>query len=777
MGGMFVMLQVASPLAAGPPAGRPFHRLYLLTLLATLAVTLPQTAMAQPAEIAEGAETAASSFILKPSFSCSTDGYAAPFAGFNGQQVLYSNGQRVVGIDPQTSLVRWEGGELKAVRRVIELEDRLLVIGEHVQMLETGRGKRIWDFPLNCFGPAQCNADALAVTDDRFLVGGFGQVYNMIQLVGIADGKEIWPSWVTTCGISTAGIVADSVVLVCNSETSLVSRVDFKSRRTLYNTPSPARGFQPMESWFSESHVYVTGVLGGQKKLYVFATADGSLKGKFNIKEAGAGQDMGFVISTTAARFVPWQKSAGKLVLWGIDVTTGKVAWQNKWPGGKILGQVESTLALLAGDARGGFRAVGLDLATGDTLFDFPVPFREPKATLLKDDLFLIGAKSKQFVVIDTAAARIAYLGVFDSPPTPGQGGMYFSENAGNFVTLVGNQVTMFSRTSATERVKELTALLDSGNEMAAREQYASLAPFRRTLPDAGAAFREMTRFDWLQAELKLRQKDLPGAIDTAKTIIADGRNWNPAEFRFMFPMLSRFAVQVALTRSSGPARLDFLMDTLALLAARSAKVETSQAPDFVDLAVLLAGTLFGSAHESPALGVMDQLHDVESLTPLLASHPYRLKYQVDEIKMGLDLADQARKEGDFAMAADLLREMSINDTAAELYGSNFDPWLDAAGIYLLPEDLQAMKLPKLLKALKNRFDSAARKLMKQTDTDLCERACDLAERTCPFACVDSSACAKSARKCNSGCRKGRAVWRPAPFSVSPVSTTFFKCR
>ena len=378
---------------------------------------------------------------------------------------------------------------------------------------------------------------------------------------------------------------------------------------------------------------------------------------------------------------------------------------------------------------------------------------------------------------IDTAAARISYLGMFDSLPAPGDGGMYFSDNSGNFVTLVGNQVTMFSRTSASERVRELTEMLDRGDEAAARERYVTLAPFRRTLPDAGTAFREMTRFQWLQAELKLRRNDVPGAIDTARSIVGDGHGWNAAEFGFMFPMLSRFAVQVALAKAAGPACDDFLIDTLRLLAGQAGNVESSQAPDFVDLAVLLAGALFGSPHESPALGIMDDLHDVEAFSPLLAAHPYRLKYQVDEIGMGLELADQARREGDFTMAADLLREMSGNQTAADLYGNSFDPWLDAAGLYLLPADLQAMKLPKVLKALRSRFASSARKLMKETDTDLCERACDLAERACPFGCVDGSACAKSARKCNSGCRKGKAVWKPAPFSVSPVSTTFFKCR
>lgn len=742
---------------------------YILSLTLLAAALLPTRAAAQ--DSVDG-----SAYILQPGFTIQTDGYAAPYAGHNGKHILFSKGQQIVGVDPQTSLIRWQEGELKNLRSITDLSDRLLMVGEHIVMRDKGRGKRLWDFPLNCFGPGQCNADVLASTDDKLLVGGFGQVYNMIQLIGKADGKEIWPSWVSTCGIQEAGIVSDSVVLVCTSEHPLVQRVDFQSRRTLFTAPSPVRWFKADDAWFSDAFVYVTGKVAGKRKLYVFSTEDGTLAGKFGVKEGLDPSTLGFLISTTAARFVPWQNEDDELTMWGIDVKTGKSVWKSVHHSGRIVGQTGSTLSLL--EIRNSrWVATGLDLAGGKTTFRFPVPMEEPRALML-DNLELVWSPlSLRFLVVDVPAGKVRYLGTFPQAVDARPDKAYFSRLEDTFITLLDNGVTVYSLNAVQSRVDQLKAMLDAGNGKAALEIYETLAPFRRTLPEAADAFEQISAFFWLQARMQLVQSDKPAAVAAVSRLLEDAAGWNSVDFQRNFQRIAGHALQMGLSDTSSSAADDQLKAILELVIKFA---PTAAGPDttlYAGVAISVADSLAGTAQEYSASELVASLQEDNRYTAIVQGSPFWTRFKVEEVGTGLELANQAFLEGDFQVCADLLREMSASPVASDLFGSTFDPWLDAAGLYLLTPDLQAMKLPDVMKALLKRFASGKKSLLMQTRKDICLRTCDFAEKFCPGRCVSPQDCAKSAAGCRTGCRRGKRQWKMPRFSVSPTSTRFFQCR
>jgi len=714
--------------------------------------------------------------VLKPVYSHTTENpYVRPFAGHNGKQLLYSDGVRVSGLDTQTSLVRWQGGELESVRRIIDLPERVLLIGEHIQVIDKERGQRVWDFPLNCFAGQQCNADVLAVTGDRLLVGGFGSVYNMAQIVSVRDGKEIWPNWVTTCGMRLAGIAAESVILVCQSDNPLIQRIDLASRRTLFAAPSPAPGFEPQEAWYSDQYVYVVGDLDRARKLYVFSTADGSVAGKFNIKTSGS--EMGFVVSPDAGRFVPWQVSGQEITFWGIDVATGKSAWQYKAASGTIVGQVGSTLALLTLPETGPV-IVGLGLGDGRERFQFPVPFDRPVATLQGPTLYVVETGGRRFVAVDLPSGKVIAIGTVPSTAGATPDTMYFASSVAGFVSLVGREVTLFGGTSIPGQVDQVVAALDSGNEAQAVELYSALMPFRRTLPEARRAFTEMTRFRWFSGRVKLRGKDPSAAVFPLAAALSGVETWSDEELLPLLPELERVALEVAMSRLTGADRDDLLLPVLDLLVQHVAMVPVEAQSVLVETAVTLARALRGGPSGVTAAGLVDRLQEASATAAFFDEHPYRTAKEMDTIQTTIELADQAFVEGDPAMASDLLKELAANAACTRVFGQDYDPWLDAAGLYLLPEDDQATKLPAVLKGLKSRFESGRRKIEKEADRALCHRACAAAGKLCPGSrCVETRECGKSQVRCDEECERDRTLWPLPPFNVSATSTTFNKCR
>jgi len=738
--------------------------------LATLSVLASEGSGQDPAAAA-GSE----SLVLKPAFSHAVGAYSKPFAGHNGKHLLYSDGTRITGLDTQTSLVRWQGGELESVRQVVDLPGRIMLIGEHVQVIDKERGQRIWDFPLNCFSKDQCNADVLARTRDRLLVGGFGARYNMVQIVGIEDGKEIWPNWVTTCFISLAGIALDSVILVCSTDNPLIQRVELATRRTAYTTLTPAPGFKAEQAWYSDTYVYVVGALDEQKKLYVFGAEDGKVAGKFNIKSSG--NEMGFVISPDAGRFVPWQDNGSERTFWGIDVATGKSAWQTKLPSGPIAGQVGSALAVL-GSKDDTVSLLGLDLATGKQSFGFPLPFDHPVSTLIDKTLYVVERNGGRFLALDLATGGVTRLGTLPPNAAPTDETLYFASTDSGFVALAGNQVTLFQGTSIPAQVEQIVSKLDAGNEAAARDLYEALQPFKRTLPEAAKASREMARYRFLNARLKLRGKTPETGVEPLSVVLDDAPSWTDAELTEMLPDVERVALEFAMSGIRSEQLDEALLNALSLLAAHGEVVKGIASANLVETAVALASALADGSWKLKAAEQVGILEESKNTAAFFDGHPYRTAKEIETIQTTLELADQSYEEGDLAMAADLLKELASNVASERLFGQTYDPWLDAAGLYLLPPEDQQNKIPGVLKGLKSRFESGKKTIEREASRDICERACDLAADLCKTSnCVNPKDCPRSQDRCRSECGRSRMLWSPPSFNVAPTSTTFYKCR
>ncbi|MBM4373195.1 MAG: hypothetical protein FJ098_16185 [Deltaproteobacteria bacterium] len=165
-------------------------------------------------------------------------------------------------------------------------------------------------------------------------------------------------------------------------------------------------------------------------------------------------------------------------------------------------------------------------------------------------------------------------------------------------------------------------------------------------------------------------------------------------------------------------------------------------------------------------------------MAPRVESHPFWARFMLEEVRAALGAAQQAVEAGEHGLAAEMLHDLAKVPAAGELFGSAFDPWLDAQGVYLMPADLQAEKIPGLVKALIERLDKAGQATLRQTGIELCMRLCGLARRHCPARCVSGEACDRSEAACSRGCDdKGTQSWPMPPFEVPPDSPDFWnKC-
>ena len=729
-------------------------------------------ATAQETDSNEGA------YFLKRLYTCDSEGYSVPFAGFNGSQVVYAEGQGITGRDPKTSLVRWRGGELKRVRRFEDLGDRLMLVGEHVQVVEKEWGKRVWDFPLNCFAD-QCNADILARTEDKLLIGGFGSVYNMLTLISLVDGTEQWPSWLTTCPMKKAAVLSDAVIIACAGGSYLLQKVDLKSRRTEFTSASPDPGFRARELWASETYLFVEGDLSGKRKLYVFSTKDGTLVRKFNVKQGGTGVEVGFLVSPAAGRFVPWQSKGDNLSFWGIDVTTGKVLWQRKFPMGRLVGQHEAD-AILTASGESDTLLASIDLATGDSRFEHSLPFAKPFAMLLDGNVLATGQGDDRFVVVRSDTGDVRFMGRFDEPLASSPETTYFGASGGKFATLSGNRYTLFELESLAQHAQQLSKLLDSGEEAQALTLYEALAPFRKVVPEARLAFEEMIRYKWLQANLALRRGDNDEAVRLAREC-RDATRPSGGGFGQWHGALTGFGIRCALQEDAA-VNAAFLLELLDLVLEHTRKLvagrsSTPSPSTLVNLSVVLTGALAGSPQAADAFSRLRKLHQVKELEALFEGHPYWTQFLVEEVEATLGAAFDAQEMEEYSLSADLLHDLSALPMAAELFGQTFEPWLDAQGVYLMPPEFQGEKLPKLVSSLRKRLDQAKKPLLKETRQMVCRSACELALELCGGKCIVQSACEAQANRCRKGCSRGPARWTPPQYSRSTDATDFLQCR
>jgi len=711
---------------------------------------------------------------LTDRYVCDTPGYQVPYATHNGLEVIYSENAGITGRDPKTGLVRWQGGELKHLREAIDRSGEVLLLGEHVQMVSKERGQRIWDFPLNCF-PGQCNANVVARNEELLLIGGFGDVYNMIAPVRVKDGKEVWTSWLSVCPFTKAALVDGDIVLLCSSGGTLLQRIDLESRRTEFAQPTPKSGFAPQRFWASSKHIFIEGEAGGQRKLAVFSTKDGKPVRSFKVKVEG--DSVGFLVSPEEGRFVPWQRKGANWLAWGMEATTGKVIWHHKFAEARLIGQTGAIEVLLASNKEG-HALVGLNLVSGETAYSLPLPGAAPTAWLHAGHLFA-GLADGSFLVADAVSGHPQHLGLAPTPPKATRSKFYVGQGAGHVVVLDDQSVTVYEGEHLDQRTASITALLDNEDLDSAEKLYNSLAPFLSMVPAVETLRQELLAYRFLQALVAVRKGELE-EVGPLLSPWLDGQRKEQTAALHHYTHLLRVAIPMALV--NGGEVDDMLLDILSLLEARAARPSffAKGGPSrtaFVATAVALALGVKTTARVSAAFDLLRRLHAIPELSPIMEGHPYWTHFLVSEVRTTLSAADEASGIYEWGVAAELLHDLSDLPMATRLFESTWDPWIDAQGAYLLPAEIQSRKVPELIAALRKKLDRGSGALLNETAQEVCEERCRLTERHCPGTCTMDDECAKAARACVRSCGRGGPRYSPPQFIMPPGSPGFASCR
>lgn len=712
---------------------------------------------------------------LTDRYVCETPGYQVPYATHNGAEVIYSEGAGITGRDPKTGLVRWQGGELKHLREAMSGIGKVLLIGEHIQMLSLERGQRLWDFPLNCF-PGQCNANIVARSDSLLLIGGFGDVYNMVTPIRVSDGKEVWASWLPVCPFTKAELVEGAIILLCApGGGTLLQRIDLESRRTDFAQPPPQSGFTPQRFWASSRHIFVEGDAGGQRKLAVFSTLDGKPVRSFKVKEEG--DSVGFRVSPEEGRFVPWQRKKDQWLAWGMDAETGKIVWHHSFHEARLVGQTGAVQVLIA---RSGTESIliGLNLLTGETTYSLSLPGAAPKAWL-NAGLLYIGLADGAFVVADAASGRPRHLGLAPSPPQAAPSRFFVGEGAGHVVLLDGKAVTLYEGEQLDERTAAISALLDDEDLAGAEKMYNALAPFLPLVQAVEALRKDILSYRFLAALAAVRKGEL-GEVGGFIGPWLTARHREQTATLTHYPQLMRVAIPMGLV-NEGEAD-DILLDILSLLEERASRPgffvgEGPSRNDLVSTAVALALGIKSPQQEASAFALLRRLHEVPELSPLMEGHPYWTHFLVSEVRTTLSAAQESSDISEWKLAAELLHDLAALPMAARLFDATWDPWVDAQGAYLLPVDMQARKVPELIAALRKKLDRGSGALLAETAREVCEERCRLTERHCPGTCTMDAECSKAATACVRSCSKGLPRYTPPQFIMPPGSPGFASCR
>jgi hypothetical protein len=751
-------------MAVAPPPSPLLARLWALSIALTIVSRFGGAATAEEAP----------PDFLTDRFVCDTPGYQVPYATHNGSEVIYSEGSGIAGRDPKTGLVRWQGGELKHLRKAIDRTGEVLLLGEHVQMVSKERGQRIWDFPLNCF-PGQCNADVVARDDKLLLVGGFGDVYNMVAPIRVKDGKEVWTSWLSVCPFKQAAFVEGGFVLLCASGGTLLQRIDLESRRTEFAQPSPSSGFVPHRFWASSRHILVEGEAAGQRKLAVFNTNDGKPVRSFKVKVEG--ESVGFLVSPEEGRFVPWQRKGPKWLAWGMDAATGKVVWHHTFAEAKLLGQAGAVQVLMTRTDTG-HALVGLNLLSGESTYSLPLPGEKPSAWLHDGHLFA-GLADGSFLVADALSGQPRHLGLAPTPPKATPAKFYVGQGEGHVVVLDDLAVTVYEGEQLDSRTASITALLDDEDLAGAEKLYNSLAPFLPMVPAVETLRQELLSYRFLQALVSVRKGNLDAVGPLIGHWLADRRKEQTGPLS-QYQQLLRVAIPMALV--NGGEVDDLLLDILALLEERAARPSffTADGPSRTSLvatAVAIALGVKSTPQEASAFNLLRRLHEIPELTPLMEGHPYWTHFLVSEVRSTLTAADEASEIYEWGVAADLLHDLADLPMATRIFDQTWDPWIDAQGAYLLPAELQSRKVPELVSALRKKLDKEAGALLEETAREVCNERCRLTERHCPGTCTMDDECATAAAACVRSCGKGSPHYSPPQFIMPPGSPGFASCR
>lgn len=777
--------------------GASFSLLFPTLLIAQVTPTAPaQKSESAPPAIAMQAPTASGGSFLEllHTFPPVPAGTHA-FAGFHGKEVAYFEGDTLVGQDPASDTVKWKSESVGKVRRVWEMDSNVLLASEHLRLLDTTNGKTLWTYPLNCQSDS-CASDVMAVSDKYAVIAGFAPKFNMLMLLDLASGRNAWTSWATTCPMKQVGVTPERIYVLCvppdatsaptNGATAapgngyaapapaIAQVLDLKTRRVIAQLVSPDAGFVAETGWYSSTHAFILGSVGTTRKLAVFDSATGAVLKRYTVKQDAAGEGPGFFISTDSARFIPWQVVDGAIALWGMEAATGAIAWNVKFAKAKLVGQAGNTL-ILTQKSRGAVKLVGVDLGTGQTRFERTLPHQEPGFTLQETRILVYGPGDRLFMVLEAATGVVLAVTQLATPPGADElTNVYFGASEEHAVLRFGTHLSLHKRKPFQRWLDSVSSALDTGNELMASQLLQPLLPFAEVAPEVNEARRQMTLFQLLNAEMKLRRKQAAGALEDGQKAMDWAGRYTSEDIRHLGPALLRFWAQCAWNCPNNNQRAEFLFDALMMLHARPADWGTSA--DVAGMAVLLARAVSNSDYGAEARNIIQEMHAKPELAASLEAHPYWLQFQLAELESLLDDAKSLLKDGDYLHAADALHKMAQNPTAGRAFDANDEAWLDAQSAYLLPADLMEERVPPLVSKLDKSFSRTRHRVLSSAEEDVCAESCRTAGTACHGKCVAPEKCAEATDLCVKSC-KGRATWTPPEFNASPLSPTFFKCR
>ena len=734
---------------------KPHHAVFLLVLLSA-----PGEVRADDGEV----------FTLTPMFTHAfPQSLRGPVLDRAGRYVALLE-DRLEGVDPKTGLTRFEGDANPLPRRVAVLPHGVLFVGEHLRLFDPMDGKLLWDYPMNC-RPGACNMDVISWSDDRILVGGFGESFDQVMVLDARTGKDAWPAWVPTANARFGRVTGDRVTLVCDHAARLVQVVDVPSRRVLFSAPAPKAGLKPRRVWFGERAVAVLGRLDGAASLAVVPLGDGP-GASFKITEGD--DDEGVWAWPDVGRFSVVSRARGRTRVWFMDVATRAAAGSLDVAGGAtLLPGPEGIVVAEADAARLILTLYTPEAGAGAWRLELPLPgarvWRQGAQIVV-----VAGTEPARILLLEGADGSLVGLG--DLPPGPAATASWMSDLGEDLAAVAaGRTLLVLEKRPVAELVVGFQAALDAGNEAAARTVAAPLLPFQDGLPVAremAQALRRRRTDRLLQAAAAHRWTDLdqgladllrgcpPGdphcAADVAATVNT-------------LVSLRRFGEKAARCDA---ARLRELGDWVMTYE------EARAAPAWVAGLVLeIAASLAdrGALEEGEALRARLRTDPVRAAA---ADRDHLTKiFRLYGLRGALQAARDAIAEGSWGAAAKSLKAFANAPEAQALFDPYYEPLMEALSVDLLPAELLPERLPEILGPLEKELPAALRPALSAAEGDACVSRCDRALATCPHPCVAPGACDAVYERCLEGCLDHGARWKLPKMRVTVGSEEFLNCR
>jgi outer membrane protein assembly factor BamB len=696
-----------------------------------------------------------------------------PLGQFNGDQLVGLSKNRLVGVDTTTGLIRWEGGTLNSLRSFLYLSHRTVMVGEHLQVLDPKDGRVLWDFPLNCFTAAQCNSDLMAFQGVLALVGGFGDQYNMLMLLDLAKGKELWPSWLTTCPLVSAGMNGEAIYSVCHGA-KLLQAHGIANRQMLYSVAPPLAGFRPGRAWFGEEVVFIQGPgEDGSDKIVVLSLKDGSFLKSFNAKGSPDPGLTGFALGTRSQTFAPWQTRGDQLKVWGFHAATGALQWSRDLPQAQVVAWNPSVLVVKT--TEGAFPTlVAVDLSTGKDLYRIPLYFGEPGISVSGDRIVILSIPDRVVTVVDMDNGQAEFIGQLPDgfAPAPSDEPRVHVDARGAVLT-VGRTRILFQTRPAGEELARVQEAVSRGDDKEAGMALASLWPFRSVLVEAQQAYQQVVGLRLLRADLLLQQGKAKAALDAARSILSESESWTAAETAFTFPRVARIAVHLALRGGKLAGRDDFLFEVMDLFVNPT----HPSLPRRVCLnALLVLSSSLRTSDYAPAVQeLMQQIRNHPEDGTVMEGHPFALQSGLLRLSSLLTQARTLVADYEFRKAVEVLEAVAKEPAALKVFDNSVEAWVDVQSVRLLPADARADQLPGIVEGLALHYNKAHRSVLADAEAAACSAGCRTARSLCEVPCIFATECDRSMDRCLKACRSGQTSYSPPEFSFSASDPRFYQ--